>query len=650
MHFTGKLLYYLSAAFFILCLLTSCSEQKVLLVFNRTIVKNPPKDTPFVFDNKINVTGDIPKDEKTQLGEDLMNYWDDSLFARKVQKFGFFYTIKNPPLFDTINFIRTRAYMSSYLRSLGYYNTILSNSFHIDTTTNQLRTTVIMDIVPGKKTIIDSLGYDIENTTLQNIALRNAKNTAIIPGKTPFGKQVIASELDRLVSLFRRRGYFLLTRDNLVAEADTTDLALLQKITDPFLQAEAMSAATERRKINPTSIITIRKREDEDSSRNNSDTAFRQYYIGHIYYYPEMNALEDLQPDSLVNDSSSFKKISAQNFTLFYKKGLFNFKPLREHTYMRKGILYNDDNFYKTVNTLSQMGAWQSVDARTVMKADTVDFYYFLYPAKKQNITVDLEASRNTGDFLSSNTLFGLAFNITYRNRNLWKNAIQSSTGLRNGVELSFDKNNPFLQTIQSSVNQTFSFPRFIAPFKITGTAKMEARRTIFTMNASYSDRKDYFRLRSLIGIWAYEWKIKNRIFQWKIPNIELYSLDTLPLLEEAFKSNPYLRTSFYTGYVASTQFTFNITYPNKRNPNTTNYIRASGELAVAPFKALNDKLYQFIKIEGEYRRLMQFRKTSIALRAFAGLGYNYGSGNLGSKLPFYKQYVGGGPNSMRAW
>jgi hypothetical protein len=83
----------------ILSLLTSCTEQKFLFVFNRVSVKKAPVDTPFVFDNKINIIGIADKDEKKRLTNELENYWDDSLYATRVQKFGVFYSLKNPPVF-----------------------------------------------------------------------------------------------------------------------------------------------------------------------------------------------------------------------------------------------------------------------------------------------------------------------------------------------------------------------------------------------------------------------------------------------------------------------------------------------------------------------------------------------------------------------
>ena len=54
-----------------------------------------PRRKTFCFDNKITITGSLDKDEKKRLTNDLVNYWDDSLFARKVQQFGVRYVLKN---------------------------------------------------------------------------------------------------------------------------------------------------------------------------------------------------------------------------------------------------------------------------------------------------------------------------------------------------------------------------------------------------------------------------------------------------------------------------------------------------------------------------------------------------------------------------
>ncbi len=667
MSFSDKSRYLFFVSISFILIFTSCNVEKPLfprekiLFVNEVRVKKYPVDTPFVFYNRINISGNIPKDEKVRLSENLAGYWDDSLSARRIRKFGFFYSLKDPPIFDSIHFISTIKFMKGYLFSQGYFNPILEDTFMTDTfhkgnNPTQVRTYLAMNINTGKQTIIDSFSYQIKNDTLEKIAKNNIKGSFIKPKKTPYSKDVIGAELDRLVATYRRKGYFLLKRDNLIAEVDTTYLDSLRFAADSE-PTKQFAATTDKRKLgvttNPACIVIIKERRSIDSVNITADTsAFEQFYVGRIYYYPETRQTD--LPDSLINDTASFKKFRGRGFTMFYHAGLFKPSVLRGHTFIRRGILYNEDRYYRTVNNFSQIGAWRQIDTRTIIHKDSVDFHFFLYPEKKQNITYNLEASRNTGDFLSSSNLFGLSVNITYRNRNLWKNAIQSSTSLRNGVELSFDPNYPTLQSLQSSLSHTLSFPKFIIPFKIKKEKTFEAARTLLNVNAAYSERQDFFRLRSFVSNWGYEWKKKKIVWQYRPLNIELYSLDTLPLLDSAFQTNPFLRTSFNTGSVISQQLSFNYTFQGK-NLNVSNYLRVSVEeagLLLGRIKSLQDNIYQYIKLEAEYRKsITLLRKNVLAFRALAGVGYNYSNDpRFGKTLPFFKQFVAGGPNSMRAW
>src|SRR5690242_3692687 len=111
---------------------SSCTGEKFLFL-NSVKVKNYPLDTPFVYNNKININGKLDKDEKIRLQENLLNYWSDSLFARRLQKLGVFYTLKNPPVFDTATLSTTRRFMNSFLFSQGYFYTALKDTFYIDT-------------------------------------------------------------------------------------------------------------------------------------------------------------------------------------------------------------------------------------------------------------------------------------------------------------------------------------------------------------------------------------------------------------------------------------------------------------------------------------------------------------------------------------
>ena len=140
----------------LLAMIYSCSAVK------RTSVKNPPPNKPFVFDNKITLKGNIAKDEKIRLTNELNNYWDDSLKVRKIQQFGFFYKIKNPAVFDSANINRSISFMNAYLNSQGYYYATFTDSVRIDSINNQLRATISMTANIGKNITIDSFKNEIE--------------------------------------------------------------------------------------------------------------------------------------------------------------------------------------------------------------------------------------------------------------------------------------------------------------------------------------------------------------------------------------------------------------------------------------------------------------------------------------------------------
>jgi hypothetical protein len=319
--------------------------------------------------------------------------------------------------------------------------------------------------------------------------------------------------------------------------------------------------------------------------------------------------------------------------------------------------MYIEQGYFKTVNALLQMGVWNQVDAKAVTRTDSaniLDFHFFLTPAKKYSFSTELEGSRNTGGITTGN-LLGIANNNTLRNRNVWQEAIQSSTTARVGIELGFNQNTQPLQTLQASLSQNYSIPRLLTPVNIERKKRLDYYRTLLSFNVAYADRLNFFRLRSLVSSFGYEWKLGNNVWSFRPVNVELYGLQKLRLLDSAIKANPFLQTAFNTGYVAGIgNLTYNKTFPSTKRPHISNYIRVAVEESGAfleRIKSLNDKIYQYVRLEGELRQIVKFRKTDVAYRLFGGVGYNFGNDSLiGQTLPFFKQFIAGGPNSMRAW
>jgi len=623
-------------------IISSCSEQ------SRTSVRNYPKNRVFVYENSIDLGGDLSKDEKKRLLSQLPNYWADSLKVRKVQKAGLFFTIKSPPIFDTSNFYPSLKSMNEFLNSQGYYYASLKYTYLIDTIKDQIRARIKMKIDPGKNITFDSIAYDLKDSTLQQVTNSEIKKTLLEQGK-PYSKQIISSELNRLVTLYRKNGYYKFTREDIYAFVDSNNQQLLQLTLDPFEQAKLLAEIDKNKRGNPNWDVTINRKISEDSSR------IFQYKVGNLYYYPETK-ITDI-PDSLILDKS-FKEYREKEAVMKYKEGKFIYKPLKEYTYIKKGDLYNEDKYYKTANGLSQLGAWQNVDVKTVVRNnDSLDFYYFLTPSIKQNFKIDLEGSRNTGDITTGN-LLGISTNLAYNNRNVWRRAIQSVATFRTGVELNIltitSKQSNLIQSFFINLGHTYIFPRLILPFKIKGIEELDNRRTLFSVSGGYVERNTFYTLRSLITSWGYEWKKRNTIYLYKPLSIEINGLEKQDSLESLLLKNPFLRSSFNEGNVVSQSLSIIKTVVSNRNSNNSNYYRfgveeAGGLFGIIP--GLKDRIYRYIKFETEYRHSMKFKKSELAYRAFGGFGYNYGKDSVfGNTLPFFKQFSGGGPNSMRAW
>ena len=603
-----NILIYLGA---LLLFMSSCSEQR------RTKVKDYPRNTAFVFNNSIKIIApELKSDQKQQLMLDLDNYWDDSMKVKKLQKFGILYTIKNPPVYDSMNIYRSINYMTSYLKSLGYfYPKFNTPRVKFDTIKNeQYRTYISLGITLGKKVLIGNVNYKFTDSTLQLLASQFAKRSLLVTGE-PYMTQTISSELDRMLNIFRRHGYYSLTRDHLYAYVDS------------FMAKDNH---------HPAWNVTILNRPDLPSN------VLKQYITGKIFYHPDA---EDIYDTTWLHNNTAQKE--GKNYSVYYNKYLFKSAPLINNTFLKTDSLYNEPDYYKTINAFNLIGSWKQIEIKPLIRnKDTIDFHIFLTPAKKQSLTIDLEGSKNTGDIAAGN-LFGISGDISLRNKNVWKKAIQSYTTLNTGVELSAIDTSRLLQTFQFSLTQTYVISGKLKP------NSSDITQNLLSLSGTYTDRFQIYRLRSIIASWGIQKKRNNNLVLFKPVNIEMYSLEKFPGLDSLIEYNPFLKLSFNTGNVVSHSVSFIKTFPGHKT-GLSHYIRLGAEYSglinlVVP--SLDKTVYQYLKGEAEYRFVNKYRKAELAGRTFVGVGYNLSNSNdIGKVLPFFKQFFVGGPNSMRAW
>ncbi len=625
----------------LLFLLNACADVK------KALVHEYPKQSAFVFDNKIVIKGAENKNILHKLNNDLSNYWDDSLKAKRIRQFGIFSTLVQPVLFQPERLDRTIQYMQTYLATKGYHHPTLNPIVRGDTVKNEWRIHLTMEIKLNKKTLIDTVTYQLNDVQLQKIALQNLK-TAYVKKGAAYSNESINNELDRLVELFRSNGYYYFTKEKIFAEVDTINKALMQLSLDPLGQMNQVKTASIKESENPSWKVSFQL-------RNTNASTTKQYPIGQQIFYSDLK-LSDIPDSVLINGRTN--QVKTASIIHQFNQPKFKTHLFEEQSIIKNGDLFNEHLFYQTLNNYSSLGAWQQIDARTSLKNDSVYLHYFLVPYLRRSYTLDLEGSKNTSQ-LGAGNLLGLSTNLTYRDKNVQKKSIPSITSLRAGVELNINNTDQDLtQTLLWSVSHTYSFPNIILPFIQKKTNYTNNARTNFSLNSSYVDRLNYYQLKSFTTNWGYEWKQNknnsDHIWIYKPINVELYKLTKFSKLDSLLISNPFLRSSFNEGNVISQTLNYVHTGSSKSNANHNNYLRigieeAGGLLGLS--NNLKGQIYRYVKVELELRKLYKFDYTELAWRFMGGWSNNYNKDPLlGGQLPFFKQFTAGGPYSMRAW
>ncbi len=625
----------------LLFLLNACADVK------KALVHEYPKQSAFVFDNKIVIKGAENKNILHRLNNDLSNYWDDSLKAKRIRQFGIFSTLLQPVHFQPERLDRTIQYMQTYLATKGYHHPTLNPIVKGDTVKNEWRIHLTMEIKLNKKTLIDTVTYQLNDVQLQKIALQNTKAAYLKKGAA-YSNESINNELDRLVELFRSNGYYYFTKEKIFAEVDTMNKALMQLSLDPLGQMNQVKTASIKESENPSWKVSFQL-------RNTNSSITKQYPIGQQIFYSDLKLSDN--PDSILI-SGLANQVKTASIIHQFTQPKFKTHLFEEQSIIKNGDLFNEHLFYQTLNNYSSLGAWQQIDARTTLQNDSVYLHYFLVPSLRRSYTLDVEGSKNTSQ-LGAGNLLGLSTNLTYRDKNVQKKSIPSITSLRAGVELNLNNTDQDLtQTLLWSVNHTYSFPNLLVPFLPKKTTYTNNARTTFSLNSSYVDRLNYYQLKSFTTNWGYEWKQNknnaDHIWIYKPINVELYKLTKFSKLDSLLISNPFLRSSFNEGNVISQTLNYVHTSVAKSNANHNNYLRigieeAGGLLGLS--NNLKGQIYRYVKVELELRKLYKFDYTELAWRFMGGWSNNYNKDPLlGGQLPFFKQFTAGGPYSMRAW
>ena len=648
---------YLKKLLFFSLVLSSC-----------TVPKQYQQNKPFLFSNTIEVTGgNFSKDQRNSLKQKLYSQLDDSAKV-VVRDFLFLrHVIVKPPAYDSAYTAISSENMKGSLLHLGYYQA--KDSVKVDTVEHtalkigwlylreekQERVNVKYMIDAGNPTLIDTMSYRLKKPELQQLALDTRPKSFLVKGN-PITKADIMGETSRLVELYRNNGYYKFTSDNLKLRGDSTIAALTNVSDDPFESLQLLEEASQKRD-KPTIKLAMLLNPGADS------LALTKYYIKDIIIYPDFT-----QED--VNNKSPYNTDTTGNgFIIRYRKKIVSNGLLVQNMSMLKGQVYSQENYVRTIGNFARLGVWQNTNIQIEELKDSlgkVNMIVQLVPAKKYGFEAGIEASysansnTNSASIANAGNLLGLSTNVSLQNRNVARTGAKMTHAIRAGIELNLNAqggSNRKINSNELSYTNTISFPKLLGPINLFySNKKLVSQHTFINLIPAFTNRIDLFNQLSATVTFGNEFtsiKHPNRKNLFKFLNIEYsYLYNQSDSFKKTLSLNPFLRYSFNTALVIGIlNYGYTSTYINPKKLNHQRFFRWNIEesgLLLGRLSNFNNLLRQFIKTDAEYTFTVQKAKSSITLRAFAGVGIPIGKGD--TTLPFFKQYFSGGANSMRGW
>ena len=531
----------------------------------------------------------------------------------------------------------------------------LDAKVEIDTIKNdkKKKIDIIYTVNTGSPHFISTIDYNIPDTAIANIILRERNVTQVKPGDL-LDRNMLEEERTHIAEVLRNRGYFTFNKQYITYNADTAanskDVNLTLNVRQPIPRSNTSDSTTLRM-----------------SERH------RVYYVRNIVFVTDYNPSADYGTSSFASrDSIRYKDISV----LYGPDRYIRPSVLYEANYIRPNSKYTEKEVNQTYEALGRLGIirYANIELRPAGYADGKDWldaYILMTRGKKQGVSLELEGTNSEGDL-------GCGVGLTYQHRNLSHGSELLTAKFRTSYEsLSGDFsgliNNRY---IEYAGEVGITFPQFEAPFLSHDFKRRMKASTEFSVSFNYQERPEYTRIIAGAA-WKYHWsyRINNIRHRFELIDVNYVYLpkSTLDFLDQIAPSNPLLRYSYEDHFIMRDGYSFYRT--NKRIPTGADNgkrrfqrniftIRANVETAGnllyliskisgqkrdnGAYKVFGIQYAQYVKADADYTFTHSFNtKNALAFHAGLGIGVPYGNSSM---LPFEKRFYAGGANSVRGW
>ena len=532
-----------------------------------------------------------------------------------------------------------------FANSKGYFRAAVESSVKLKE--KKRKAEITYSLKTGEQYKIRRINYQIKDSVLQALYFNSQVKLNFSEGDAFDIEKMEKHQLD-IVKLFRDNGFYFLSKDDVKFIADSS--AYSRQVIVDLLIRPAKNSQTDSTKI------------------------FRPYYLNNFYY----SVLPGNTPVTVDRDADQiFSDTIKWNNSTLYENNHVKYPPSLFDRTMRlsKGDLYSNERVESAFIGFNRLRQFRFVDiqfteAPSVNDTNYLDCIVRLAPLNKQSTSFDIEGTNTSGNF-------GVAGNLTYQHRNLFRGAEVFQITLHGGVErLQNMKNDEpnYFNTTELGVESSLTIPKILGPGKWFNEFEKYLPKTVFTLGFNYQRRPEYTRTINNLKF-GYDWKSTEDIRHiWNIldynkVNVYDYDPDFIEGIQDL-----YIKSSFTDHLIFAMNYSW--IYNNQRLSKVKNYtyakinVEASGNLLWAIselakrekyqqkdtlgnvvdeyYQVFNTRFAQYFKTDFEYHRSLEIDKyNSIVGRGFLGVGVPYGNFDM---LPFEKKYFTGGANGIRAW
>ncbi|MCK4569823.1 MAG: BamA/TamA family outer membrane protein [Bacteroidales bacterium] len=567
---------------------------------------------------------------------------------------------ERPVILDTSMASTTCKEMEKYLGNVGYFYSGVNYSLAFNE--NSKKAHIKYMVSPGSPYRIKNINFKIEDPELSFWISKTTKNSLIKKGKI-YNVYTLDKERERIARFLNNNGYYDFVKDYIFFEVDsmtgTKEMELYVNIKNKMMP-------------------------DPDSAGKFIEEKHYRYKIDKVMVYPNYDPskpnLQVAVHDTVVEEIHQIHKDQPANFYYVLYRGKLRINPkiLSQNILIENDEPYNLRDVQETFKRFGYLSIYKYANISfeeplPKIIPDSGEYKRLnckvhLQRAPLHQYSIEAEGTNSGGDL-------GMGGNLTYRNRNIFRNGETLQIKLKGAMEAQRSNSSEtesqqkflFFNTFEWGMEAQISFPRFLIPVKMERFPKYFRPITLVTTGFNYKERPTYDRYIVNFGF-GYKWQestFKTHIVQpFNISSVKVYPTPEFTReLEEINDSR--LKNQYTDHLITALQYSFIFNNQDIKKVKDFIYFRSDIETSGNLFYLFNNLLEsqkdtagfynilgiryaQYARLEIDFRYYWMVSRTNqVVFRLLTGFGIPYGNSDA---LPFEKGFYLGGANSMRAW